>query len=65
MPHVNGKKPKKKHLKKITIISSEPDTPLQYNIPKGVEEDKKVNPKDVFVGVGNSDKLKHKNGKGK
>jgi hypothetical protein len=26
------------------------DEPLQFNIPKGVEEDKRVNPKKVFEG---------------
>ena len=35
------------------------DTPLQFNIPKGVEEDKRVNPKEVFEGY----KEKTKKGK--
>ena len=33
-----------------TELKLQIDTPLQFNIPKGVEEDKRVNPKNVFEG---------------
>tara|TARA_R110000824_G_scaffold398112_1_gene601786 strand:+ start:998 stop:1228 length:231 start_codon:yes stop_codon:yes gene_type:complete len=34
------------------------DEPLQFNIPKGVEEDKRVNPKKVFEGYKDPKKKK-------
>jgi hypothetical protein len=49
MPHFSGKKSKPKVVKPVNMTQSQPDTRLQYDIPKGVEEDKKVKPKDVFV----------------
>ena len=43
-------KQKNKSVKPITLNYGDPDPKLQYNIPKGVDDDKKIKPKDVFEG---------------
>ena len=43
-------KQKNKMMKPVLYQYGTVDPKLQYNIPKGVEDDKKVKPKDVFEG---------------
>tara|TARA_R110000803_G_scaffold59936_2_gene118992 strand:- start:3354 stop:3599 length:246 start_codon:yes stop_codon:yes gene_type:complete len=64
MPHFNGSKQgKKKPVKKIKQvnlgehrhleggdITYKPITELQFNVPKGVADDKKIRPAEVFEG---------------
>jgi len=55
------KRKKAKVVKPVTENASEPrsaiDT-LQYNLPKGVKDDRKVRPKDVFEGFVDPKKTK-------
>jgi len=37
---------------------------LQYNVPKGVKDDKKIKPKDVFEGFKEKKNTKNRKGKG-
>ena len=60
MPHFTGKKTKVKKVKQVNngtdrnllgnTLHIKPITDLQFNIPKGVEEDKRIKPVDVFEG---------------
>ena len=64
MPHFNGSKQgKKKPVKKIKQVNNgehrhleggdityKPITELQFNVPKGVADDKKIRPAEVFEG---------------
>jgi hypothetical protein len=64
MPHFNGSKQgKKKQVKKIKQVDNgehrnldggelkvRPITELQFNVPKGVADDKRVRPSEVFEG---------------
>ena len=43
-------KQKKKIVKSFHLEYGDPDPKSQFNIPKGVEDDKKIKPKDVFEG---------------
>ncbi len=43
-------KQKKKVMKCIECDYANPDPVSQFNIPKGVDDDKKIRPKDVFEG---------------
>ena len=43
-------KQKKKVMKSIITEYGNPDPVSQFNIPKGVDDDKKIKPKDVFEG---------------
>jgi len=52
-------KQRNKHVKPVVMEYGDPDPKLQYKVPKGVEDDKKVKPKDVFEG------FKEKKGKKK
>ncbi len=53
-------KQKNKAVKPITLNYGDPDPKLQYNIPKGVDDDKKIRPKDVFEGFNEGVKRKSK-----
>tara|TARA_R110000824_G_scaffold9011_4_gene40754 strand:+ start:2780 stop:2995 length:216 start_codon:yes stop_codon:yes gene_type:complete len=61
MPHFNGTKTAKQPSKKI-VKPSMPDemgyAKLQYNVPKGVEDDKRIKPSQVFVGFVDKNKKK-------
>lgn len=70
MPHFNGSKQGKQvPVKKIKPIKNgehrgfeggeiihKPIIDLQYNIPKGVADDKRIKPSQVFVGFNNPNK---------
>jgi|TARA_R110002020_G_scaffold113404_5_gene260850 hypothetical protein len=43
-------KVRNKVMKPITLTYGDPDPLLQYKVPKGVEDDKKIRPKDIFEG---------------
>ncbi len=43
-------KMKNKLVKPVQFVYGEIDPKLQFNIPKGVQDDKKIRPKDVFEG---------------
>ena len=43
-------KQRNKQVKPVVMEYGDPDPKLQYKVPKGVEDDKKVRPKDVFEG---------------
>lgn len=47
---IKAGKQKNKIVKPVVMNYGDVDPKLQFNIPKGVEEDKKVKPKDVFEG---------------
>tara|TARA_Y100000385_G_C12832821_1_gene525322 strand:+ start:495 stop:743 length:249 start_codon:yes stop_codon:yes gene_type:complete len=60
MPHFTGKKSKMKKVKQVNngtdrnllgnTLHIKPITDLQFNIPKGVDEDKRIKPAEVFEG---------------
>jgi len=63
MPHFNGSKVgKDKKQKKVKPVKLNEfgHADLQYNIPKGVEDDKKVKPSQVFVGFKDTNKQNKK-----
>ena len=43
-------KQRNKLVKPVQMNYGDVDPKLQYNVPKGVEDDKKVKPKEVFEG---------------
>ena len=49
-------KMRNKLIKPVQLNYGDVDPKLQFNIPKGVEDDKKVKPKDVFEGFKESKK---------
>jgi len=53
-------KQRNKQIKPVVMEYGDPDPKLQYNVPKGVEDDKKVRPKDVFEGYKDPNKKKTK-----
>ena len=53
---IKAGKQKNKIVKPVVMNYGDVDPKLQYNIPKGVEDDKKVRPKDVFEGFKESKK---------
>ena len=55
----SGKQQNKK-VKPVIMDYGDPDPKLQYNVPKGVEDDKKIKPKDVFEGYTEKKKVKRK-----
>ena len=60
MPHLTEKKKKIKKVKQVNngtdrnlignTLHIKPITDLQFNIPKGVDEDKRIKPAEVFEG---------------
>ena len=60
MPHLTGNKSKMKKVKQVNngidrnllgnTLDIKPITDLQFNIPKGVAEDKRIKPAEVFEG---------------
>jgi hypothetical protein len=60
MPHFSGNRKKMKKVKQVNngtdrnllgnTLDIKPITDLQFNIPKGVEEDKRIKPAEVFEG---------------
>jgi len=60
MPHLTGNKSKMKKVKQVNngtdrnllgnTLHIKPITDLQFNIPKGVDEDKRIKPAEVFEG---------------
>ena len=60
MPHLTGNKSKMKKVKQVNngtdrnlsgnTLNIKPITDLQFNIPKGVDEDKRIRPAEVFEG---------------
>ena len=60
MPHFSGNRAKMKKVKQVrngtdrnligNTLDIKPITDLQFNIPKGVEEDKRIKPAEVFEG---------------
>ena len=60
MPHFTGNKTKMKKVKQVNngtdrnllgnTLHIKPITDLQFNIPKGVDEDKRIKPAEVFEG---------------
>ena len=58
----NSVKGKMKKVKQVPTANTEVyfDAPLQYNIPKGVEDSKRIKPKDVFEGFKDTKKSKSK-----
>ncbi len=60
MPHFTVKKNKMKKVKQVNngtdrnllgnTLDIKPITDLQFNIPKGVDEDKRIRPAEVFEG---------------
>jgi len=60
MPHFTGNKSKMKKVKQVNngtdrnlsgnTLNIKPITDLQFNIPKGVYEDKRIRPAEVFEG---------------
>jgi len=60
MPHFTGKKSKMKKVKQVNngtdrnllgnTLDIKPITDLQFNIPKGVDQDKRIKPAEVFEG---------------
>jgi len=60
MPHFTGNKSKMKKVKQVNngtdrnlsgnTLHIKPITDLQFNIPKGVDEDKRIRPAEVFEG---------------
>ncbi len=60
MPHFTGNKSKMKKVKQVNngtdrnlsgnTLNIKPITDLQFNIPKGVDEDKRIRPAEVFEG---------------
>lgn len=60
MPHLSGNKNKMKKVKQVNngtdrnllgnTLDIKPITDLQFNIPKGVEQDKRIRPAEVFEG---------------
>lgn len=54
-------KMKNKLIKPVQMNYGDVDPKLQFNIPKGVADDKKVRPKDVFEGFKESKKSNRKN----
>jgi len=58
MPHLTGNKSKMKKVKQVNngtdrnllgnTLHIKPITDLQFNIPKGVDEDKRIKPAEVF-----------------
>ncbi len=60
MPHFTGNKSKMKKVKQVNngtdrnlignTLHIKPITDLQFNIPKGVDEDKRIKPAEVFEG---------------
>ena len=75
MPHFNGSKQgKHKSVKKVKQvnngehrtaedgkgISFKPITELQFDVPKGVADDKRIRPQEVFDGFKDTNKSKSK-----
>jgi len=60
MPHFTGNKTKMKKVKQVNngtdrnllgnTLHIKPITDLQFNIPKGVDEDKRIKPAEIFEG---------------
>lgn len=60
MPHLSGNKSKMKKVKQVNngtdrnllgnTLDIKPITDLQFNIPKGVDQDKRIKPAEVFEG---------------
>ena len=75
MPHSNIKKTKVKKVKQIdngtdrnllgNTLNIKPITDLQFNIPKGVEQDKRIKPSEVFENFKDNKKNTTKNKKSK
>jgi len=75
MPHSNIKKTKVKKVKQIdngtdrnllgNTLNIKPITDLQFNIPKGVEQDKKIKPSEVFENFKDNKVNKNKKSKSK
>ena len=63
MPHFSGSK-KGKEAKQKSVKSCKINemgyAPLQYQVPKGVEDDKRIKPAQVFVGYKDNKKSKSK-----
>jgi len=70
MPHFTGNKGKIKKVKQVNngtdrnllgnTLNIKPITDLQFDIPKGVDEDKKIKPADVFEGFKDNKQKKSK-----
>ena len=68
MPHFNGKKTKVKKVKQVNngtdrnllgnTLNIKPITDLQFNIPQGVKDDRKIKPSEVFEGFKDNRKIK-------
>jgi len=68
MPHFSGNKKKMKQVKQVNngidrnllgnTLDIKPITDLQFNIPKGVDEDKRIKPAQVFEGFKENHKTK-------
>jgi len=75
MPHSNIKKTKVKKVKQIdngtdrnllgNTLNIKPITDLQFNIPSGVEADKKIKPSEVFENFKDNKVNKNKKSKSK
>tara|TARA_R110002096_G_scaffold204919_4_gene390659 strand:- start:621 stop:860 length:240 start_codon:yes stop_codon:yes gene_type:complete len=75
MPHSNIKKTKVKKVKQIdngtdrnllgNTLNIKPITDLQFNIPKGVEQDKRIKPSEVFENFKDNKVNKNKKSKSK
>ena len=75
MPHSNIKKTKVKKVKQIdngtdrnllgNTLNIKPITDLQFNIPSGVEQDKRIKPSEVFENFKDNKKNTTKNKKSK
>jgi len=70
MPHLTGNKSKMKKVKQVNngidrnllgnTLDIKPITDLQFNIPKGVEQDKRIKPAEVFEGFKDNNKTNKK-----
>ena len=61
-------KTRNKIMKPITLDYGDPDPTIQYKVQKGVDDDKKIRPKDVFEGykeTSGTKAMKRKKSKGK
>ena len=70
MPHFSGNRKKMKKVKQVkngtdrnligNTLDIKPITDLQFNIPKGVDEDKRIKPAEVFEGFKDNNKTNKK-----
>ena len=70
MPHFSGNRAKMKKVKQVNngtdrnllgnTLDIKPITDLQFNIPKGVDEDKRIKPAEVFEGFKDNNKTNKK-----